>query len=98
MLQREEFIFPDDDDGYPVDNKVNAFFSNRYHLLYINVHHMVSIVLCPNSETGNVGLLNIVLALYIASLLTFALITYVEQNMMYGKDSVIVRKVDDLFM
>ena len=23
VLQREEFIFPDDDDGYPVDNKVN---------------------------------------------------------------------------
>ena len=22
VLQREEFIFPDDDDGYPVDNKV----------------------------------------------------------------------------
>ena len=31
VLQREEFIFPDDDDGYPVDNKVslllNTFFS-----------------------------------------------------------------------
>ena len=23
VLQREEFIFPDDEDGYPVDNKVN---------------------------------------------------------------------------
>ena len=23
VLQREEFIFPDDDDGYPVDNKVS---------------------------------------------------------------------------
>ena len=23
VLQREKFIFPDDDDGYPVDNKVN---------------------------------------------------------------------------
>ena len=22
VLQREEFIFPDDEDGYPVDNKV----------------------------------------------------------------------------
>ena len=22
VLQREEFIFPDDDDGYPIDNKV----------------------------------------------------------------------------
>ena len=23
VLQKEEFIFPDDEDGYPVDNKVN---------------------------------------------------------------------------
>ena len=27
VLQREEFIFPDDDDGYPVDNKVNLFLN-----------------------------------------------------------------------
>ena len=26
VLQREEFIFPDDEDGYPVDNKVCIFF------------------------------------------------------------------------
>ena len=29
VLQREEFIFPDDDDGYPVDNKVSYL-----HLLF----------------------------------------------------------------
>ena len=31
ILQREEFIFPDDDDGYPVDNKVNHLLNVFYH-------------------------------------------------------------------
>ena len=30
ILQREEFIFPDDDDGYPVDNKVNHILDECY--------------------------------------------------------------------
>ena len=30
VLQREEFIFPDDDDGYPVDNKVNNLLNVFY--------------------------------------------------------------------
>ena len=30
ILQREEFIFPDDDDGYPVDNKVNHLLNVFY--------------------------------------------------------------------
>ena len=42
MLQREEFIFPDDDDGYPVDNKVKSFVLIRYDVLCINVHDMFS--------------------------------------------------------
>jgi hypothetical protein len=24
VLQKEEFIFPDDEDGYPIDNKVSS--------------------------------------------------------------------------
>ncbi len=30
VLQKEEFIFPDDEDGYPIDNKVICFGQRRF--------------------------------------------------------------------
>ena len=34
VLQREEFIFPDDEDGYPVDNKVNNLYHQQINTMF----------------------------------------------------------------
>ena len=39
ILQREEFIFPDDDDGYPVDNKVSHVLDECYIPINIQEQH-----------------------------------------------------------
>jgi len=37
ILQREEFIFPDDDDGYPIDNKVWQLCSLLYFIFEVKI-------------------------------------------------------------
>ncbi len=51
VLQKEEFIFPDDEDGYPVDNKVIEI--NQFKVLLVFVINCLRHIDCYIVKSNN---------------------------------------------